>query len=90
MKKIIFIWCLIFAQATAIEAQTQQQIRQILDKTAATVCKKSGTTAKFTIEVEKQGKTSGEILLKGKMFRIKGTDNEIVDAIRKHLILMLI
>ena len=71
MKKIIFIWCLIFAQATAIEAQTQQQIRQILDKTAATVCKKSGTTAKFTIEVEKQGKTSGEILLKGKMFRIR-------------------
>lgn len=70
MKKIIFIWCLIFAQATAIEAQTQQQIRQILDKTAATVCKKSGTMAKFTIEVEKQGKTSGEILLKGKMFRI--------------------
>ena len=27
---------------------------------------------------------------KGKMFRVKGTDNEIVDAVRKHLISMLI
>lgn len=66
MKKIVLI-SLMLVIAMGIQAQTDAQARQILDKTAAIVGSKGGAQADFTMS-GKYGNTSGKIYIKGNKF----------------------
>lgn len=59
---------LLFAATTMVWGQNEQKARQVLNKTAAVVGKKSGASASFRISNSKIGSSSGTIAIKGNRF----------------------
>lgn len=59
---------LLFAATPSVWGQNAKKARQVLDKTAAVVGRKSGAQAKFHISNSKIGASSGTIAIKGNRF----------------------
>ncbi len=62
---------LILIQSFAIHAQTTEQVRTILDKTASVIGRSGGASANFSIISPKIGSTSGTIAIKGNKFHAR-------------------
>ncbi len=70
MKKLIIMLLLAILQMTGAYAQNATLARKVLDKTAAVVGNKKGSSARFTVSGSKLGATSGTIAIKGSMFHV--------------------
>lgn len=68
--KLLFISLMLFLSAS-VSAQNAAKAKRILDKTAATVGRKGGASANFTISGAKIGSTSGTIAIKGRKFHAR-------------------
>lgn len=55
----------------AASAQNAALAKEVLDKTAAIVCRKGGASANFTLSSKKYGNISGTLAIKGNMFHAK-------------------
>jgi outer membrane lipoprotein-sorting protein len=66
MKRLFFALMLLASQMTFTQAQTA---KQVLDKCAAVVSAKNGVSAHFTMTSAQYGNASGDIAVKGRMFR---------------------
>lgn len=67
MKKIVFVFSLMFG-LLAVTAAQAQSAKQVLDKCAARVSSRDGVKADFTMTSAQYGNASGMIAVKGKMF----------------------
>ena len=70
MKKIVLI-CFMSLFAMFTWAQTANEAKKVLDKTASVVGRKSGASASFKVSSTKYGNTSGTISIKGNKFHAK-------------------
>lgn len=68
MKRIVFVLSLFIGLfSNHVQAQTA---KQVLDKCAAAVSARAGMQADFTMSSAQYGETSGQIMVKGKMFMV--------------------
>lgn len=67
MKKIVLI-CMMSFVAMIMVAQTTENARKVLDKTASIVGRKGGASASFKVTSAKYGDASGTISIKGNKF----------------------
>lgn len=70
MKKIVLI-CFMSLFAMITWAQTANEAKKVLDKTASVVGRKGGASASFKVSSTKYGNTSGTISIKGNKFHAK-------------------
>lgn len=70
MKKIVLI-CFMSLFAMFTWAQTANEAKKVLDKTASVVGRKGGASASFKVSSTKYGNTSGTISIKGNKFHAK-------------------
>ena len=70
MKKIVLI-CFMSLFAMFTWAQTANEAKKVLDKTASVVGRKGGASASFKVSSSKYGNTSGTISIKGNKFHAK-------------------
>lgn len=70
MKKIVLI-CFMSLFAMFTWAQTANEAKKMLDKTASVVGRKGGASASFKVSSTKYGNTSGTISIKGNKFHAK-------------------
>ena len=70
MKKIVLI-CFMSLFAMFTWAQTANEAKKVLDKTASVVRRKGGASASFKVSSTKYGNTSGTISIKGNKFHAK-------------------
>ena len=68
MKRLFFALMLLALQMTFTHTAAQTA-KQVLDKCAAVVSSKNGVSAHFTMTSAQYGNTSGDIAVKGRMFR---------------------
>ena len=70
MKKIVLI-CFMSLFAMFTWAQTANEAKKVLDKTASVIGRKGGASASFKVSSTKYGNTSGTISIKGNKFHAK-------------------
>lgn len=70
MKKIVLI-CFMSLFTMFTWAQTANEAKKVLDKTASVVGRKGGASASFKVSSTKYGNTSGTISIKGNKFHAK-------------------
>ena len=70
MKKIVLI-CFMSLFTMITWAQTANEAKKVLDKTASVVGRKGGASASFKVSSSKYGNTSGTISIKGNKFHAK-------------------
>lgn len=70
MKKIVLI-CFMSLFTMITWAQTANEAKKVLDKTASVVGRKGGASASFKVSSTKYGNTSGTISIKGNKFHAK-------------------
>ncbi len=68
LKILVLVLVLLVCNAQTVSSMTA---KSVLDKTAALICSKSGSSANFTISNTKLGKSSGTIYVKGNKFFAK-------------------
>lgn len=68
MKRLFFVMMLLASQMTFTHVAAQTA-KQVLDKCAAVVSNKNGVSAHFKMTSAQYGHTSGDIAVKGRMFR---------------------
>ena len=67
LKKVLLLICLSVFAFNATKAQTDNEARKVLDKTAAIVGNKGGALANFKLTSGKIGTINGTISIKGNM-----------------------
>ena len=68
LKKVLLLICLSVFAFNATKAQTDNEARKVLDKTAAIVGNKGGALANFKLTSSKIGTINGTISIKGNKF----------------------
>lgn len=74
MKRIYSILFMCLVSMLGLQAQSVQQARQVLDKTAAIIGRKGGACAQFKISSSKFGSSTGTIAIKGNKFKATTPD----------------
>ena len=67
--KRLFVALLMLAGQLSFAQLSAQTAKQVLDKCAAAVSAKNGVSAHFSMTSAQYGNTSGDIAVKGRMFR---------------------